>query len=53
MQYTDFQKQSVGGGLKMLGKSLKTVFDEMDFIVNLHSFPLASQYSRKTLPFPR
>ena len=53
MQYTDFQKQSVGGGLKMLEKSLKTVLDEMNFIVNMHSFPLASQYLRKTLPFPR
>ena len=36
----DFQKQLVGGALKVLGKSLKSVLDEVSFIVNLHSFPL-------------
>ena len=37
----DFQKQLVGRALKVLGKSLKSVLDEVSFIVNLHSFPLA------------
>ena len=36
----DFQKQSVGVALKVLGKSLKTVLDEGRFVVNLYSFPL-------------
>ena len=33
-------KQSVGGTLKVLGKSLTTVLDEVHFIFNLSSFPL-------------
>ena len=33
-------KQPVEGTLKVLGKSLKTVLDEVHFIVNLYSFPL-------------
>ena len=33
--YIGFEKQSVGGALKVLAKSLKTVFDEVYFIVNL------------------
>ena len=35
MQDIDFQKQPVGSVLKVLAKSLKTVFDEVHFIVNL------------------
>ena len=31
-------KQSVEGSLKVLGKSLKTVLNEVHFIVNLYSF---------------
>ena len=38
IQYPDFQKQSVGVVLKVLGKSL-TVLDEVHFMVNLNSFP--------------
>ena len=34
-QYTDFQKKSVGGAIKVLAESLKTVFDEVHFLVNL------------------
>ena len=33
-------KQSVGGSLKVLGKSLTTVLDEVHSIFNLSSFPL-------------
>ena len=36
----DFKKQSVVSTLKVLAKSLKTVFDEVDFTVNLHTFLL-------------
>ena len=32
--------QSVEGTFKLQGKSLATVLDELDFIVNLYSFPL-------------
>ena len=41
-QYTDFQKQSVGGAKSLeLAKSLKTVFDEVHFPVNLlHQNPI-------------
>ena len=36
LQYKGFQKQSVGGGLKVLAKYLKTVFgEELSFIINL------------------
>ena len=34
-QYIGFQKQSVGGALKVLAKSLKTIFNEDHFIANL------------------
>ena len=34
-QFIDFQKESVGGALKVLEKSLKSVFDEVHFKVNL------------------
>ena len=51
MQYIAFQKHSVGGGFKVLGMSLKTVVDEVNFIVNLHSFPLLPGPSGK--PFLR
>ena len=34
-QYIDCQKQSVEGALKVLTKSLKTIFDEDHFILNL------------------
>ena len=37
MQYIDFLKQSVGGALKLLGKSLKIISDEVNFIVHLCS----------------
>ena len=33
-------EQSMEGTLKMYGKSLATVLDEVHFIVNLYSFPL-------------
>ena len=36
----DFQKQLVESTLKVLGKSLKTVLDEVHFIVNSYSSPL-------------
>ena len=35
-------KQAVGGTLKVLGKSLESVLDEVHFIVNLYSFSLPS-----------
>ena len=41
IQYIAFQKQSVGGALKMLEKSFKTVLDEVYLIVNLNSFSLS------------
>ena len=41
IQYIAFQKQSVGGALKVLEKSLKTVLDEVYLIVNLNSFSLS------------
>ena len=34
-QFIGFQKQSVGGALKVLAKSLKSVFDEVHFKENL------------------
>ena len=34
-QYIDCHKQLVGGALKVLAKSLKTVFDEDNFIINM------------------
>ena len=34
-QYIDYLKQSIGGVLKVLAKSLKTVFDEDHFVLNL------------------
>ena len=40
IQYTDFQKQSIGGVLKVLGKPLKNILDKVHFIVNLYSFAL-------------
>ena len=36
-QYIDFLKQSVGGALKLLGKSLKIILDEVNLIVHLYS----------------
>ena len=39
-RYIGFDKQSLGSVLKVLAKSLKNVFDELHFIVNLHSFLL-------------
>ena len=45
-----FQKQSIGDALKVF---LKTVLDEVDFIVNLYSFPLSPPQSlRKALSSP-
>ena len=43
-------KASVGGALKMLIKSLKTVLDEVSFIVTLYSFPLSSGPPGKPSP---
>ena len=34
MQNIDFKQQLVGGALKVLGKSLKAVFNEVHFLVN-------------------
>ena len=39
-QYKDFQMQSLGGALNVLGKYLRTVLDEVQFMVSLYSFPL-------------
>ena len=39
-QYKDFQTQSLGGALNVLEKYLRTVLDEVQFMVNLYSFPL-------------
>ena len=47
MQYIDFQKQSVESFLELLAKSLKIVFDEVHFIVNLFSFLLTPVLSGK------
>ena len=44
-------RKSVEGTLKVLEKSLKTVWDEVHFIVNLYSFPLPSVPQAKP-PFP-
>ena len=41
IQYMDFQKQSMGSALKLLGKSLKTVLDEVHFMVSVPSFSLS------------
>ena len=38
IQYTVSNKHPVGSAHKVLAKSLETVFDEADFIVNLHNF---------------
>ena len=35
MKQNIFEKQSVGGTVKVLVKTLKTIFDEVQFIVNL------------------
>ena len=43
-RYISFQKQSVGGALKVLAKSLKTVFDEVHFIANLLYQNLIEKY---------
>ena len=51
-QYIDFQKQLVESALKLLGKSLKTVLDEVPFIVNPYSFPYTWS-PRQTLSFPK
>ena len=45
-------KQSVEGTLKVYGKSLTTVLDQVHFIVNLYSFPYPWSL-RQILPFPR
>ena len=42
----------MGGTLKLLGKSLRIVLDEIHFTVNLYS-PSFYQTFRKTLPSPR
>ena len=50
MQHIDSEKQSMGSGRKMLAESLKSVFNEVLFIVNLHSFLLLLTLSRQTPP---
>ena len=45
-------KHSVEGTLKVYGKSLTTVLDQVHFIVNLYSFPYPWS-PRQILPFPR
>ena len=40
----------MGGTLTVLKKFLKTVLDEVDFFVNLHSFPVPSQSPIQSLP---
>ena len=47
IQNVDFQKQSVGGAIKVLEKSLKTILDKVHFIVNLYSFPVPSSHPGK------
>ena len=44
--------QSVEGTLKLQGKSLTTVLDEVDCIVNLYSFPLPL-VPQANLSFPK
>ena len=43
-----FQKQSVRSTLKVLTKSLKTVFDEFHFMTNSDSFPFSKTFSQIT-----
>ena len=43
-----FQKQSVKSTLKVLTKSLKTVFDEFHFMTNSDSFPFSKTFSQIT-----
>ena len=50
IQYIGFQKQSVGGALKVLGKPLKTVLGEVHFIVNLYSSPYLPVPQVNTFP---
>ena len=45
-------KQSVEGTMKVLGKSLKTILDEVHFIVNLCSFSHL-WFHRQALTSPR
>ena len=49
MQYIDFQKQWIKATLEVLGKSLKTVLDEVHFLVKLYGFPLP-QVSYENFP---
>ena len=49
IQYVNFQK-AVRSALKVLAKSLKIVFDEVHFIVNMHSFILSPSLTSQTLP---
>ena len=49
MQYIDSVKQLAGSALKVLAESLKTVFDEVNFIVNLYSFLLPLALPRQAL----
>ena len=50
IQCVDFQQQPVGGALKVLAKSLETVFGEVYFSVNLHRFFLPPSLLRQTFP---
>ena len=49
-QCTGFQKQSVGGVLKNFGKYLKTVSNEVHFMVNLYSFPYRQSPGQTLFP---
>ena len=46
----DSAKQSLGSVLKVLAESLKSIFDEVHFIVNLHSFHLPPALFRQSCP---
>ena len=48
MQYIDVGKQSVGIAIKVLPKCLKTVFDEVHFMVNLLSHTPSPPYKGKS-----
>ena len=52
IQYVDFKKQSIGDAFKALRKTLKTVFDEVCFITNLHGFPLTLSLTEKPFLSP-
>ena len=46
IQYMDFQNYSVGVASNVLGKSFKTVLDEVHFLFNLYNFLLVPRFLR-------